>query len=191
MADSNRPGLAFGVQSAQIEIAAGVDGEIAEGRELTGGHVDGETFRDGAQIQRQRPEQRDGSVIRIDVNILVADIVSKSSVAPHCFAGAMFTIETALFHAMAHGRVKRAVGFFGYGQCEPDGFEQNIAYSDGLANVRAELHEFARRVKARAAFFDFVEPAEGTVQSVRRSAAHNFYGHQGAHRDFSADRHKE
>jgi hypothetical protein len=59
--------------------------------------------------------------------------------------------------------VKGAAGFFGYRQREPDGFEENFTNRDRVADVLAELHEFARGVKARAAFFDFVEPAEGTV----------------------------
>jgi hypothetical protein len=57
----------------------------------------------------------------------------------------------------------------------------------------AETHQLTLRVEARAAIFDFVEPAEGAIYcevdgvlsgGVR---AGNLYGHDGVHRDLSAD----
>ena len=66
MADADRPQRAVGIASAEIQIAAGVDREITERPELARGGVDGESFRDGAEIDRQRTAKGDRSRVIVD-----------------------------------------------------------------------------------------------------------------------------
>ncbi len=72
MADADGPRDAVRVAAAEIEIAAGVDGEILKGLQLAGGRIHRESLRDGAQVQRQRAAERDRSSVRIHVDVPIA-----------------------------------------------------------------------------------------------------------------------
>src|SRR5436190_5889893 len=59
MPDADGPCGARGIAAAEIEVAAGVDGEVGVRLELAGGGVDSEPLGYGPEIERQRPRQRD------------------------------------------------------------------------------------------------------------------------------------
>ena len=54
MANPDRPRRALRVRSSQIQVAAGIDGEILERLELARGRIDGEALGHRAQVERQR-----------------------------------------------------------------------------------------------------------------------------------------
>jgi len=67
MADTDRPRSLVGVLTAEVEIAAGVDGKIDERRQLARGHVDGETLGHGAEVEQERSCERDGTTGLVNV----------------------------------------------------------------------------------------------------------------------------
>src|SRR5580700_3870517 len=160
MANADRPWGFVLVQSAQIEVASGIDGEIFERLELAGGGIDGESFRDGPEIERQRTKQGDGFSIRIEMDVAIADLVIRSNRAADDLAGAMLPVEAARLHAMADGGVERAAGLRRDHKCEAHGFIEDRAGGDEDAGLGGELHELALMIETGTVPFDFVKPSE-------------------------------
>ena len=49
--DADGPGLVIRIATAQIEIAAGIDGEVLENGELARSEIHGEAFGNGAEVE--------------------------------------------------------------------------------------------------------------------------------------------
>src|ERR1700722_7485071 len=59
MANSDRPGFAVWIASAQIKIAARIDGEILKGGKLARSEIDRQSLGDGPKIDNKRAQQGD------------------------------------------------------------------------------------------------------------------------------------
>ena len=109
-------------------------------------------------------------------------------------AGAMFAVESAGLHPMAHGGVERAAAFLGQHQRKLHRFIEDSADRDRCAGAGAKLHELAARIKARATGFDLVKPPEGAVDGGSIidafAGADNFNAHQRPHYSLRRDRHQ-
>src|SRR5476651_1638725 len=93
MADAHGPRCALGITAAEIQIAAGVDREVAEWLQLTRGHVDRQSLRDGPEIENQRTMEHDRLTAGVQVDVSIADGAARIDCRFDEPACAMFAVE--------------------------------------------------------------------------------------------------
>ena len=136
MANPDGPRRALFVRSSQIQVAAGIDGEIPERLEFARSHIHCQAFRHGAKVERQGSAQSDGPSIRIEADVPVADIVIGCARRVDDRSGAMFAVESARLHTVADCGVERAAGHLRHRQCELHGFVEDRARRRRRAGLR-------------------------------------------------------
>ena len=127
MTDADAPRLAAGSPARQIQVAAGIDRKVRERRQLAGGEIDREAFGDRAEIEDQRPQQRDRAVGGVDVNVAIGRITRGRNRARGSFSGAVMPIEAARLEHVADGGIEGAAARLGDRHCKPSRLEEDVA----------------------------------------------------------------
>src|SRR5579862_4133627 len=156
MAYADRPAIAGGIAPAEIEIAAGVNGEVAERPEFASGGVDRESFRHGTEIDRKRTAQRDRPRVSVDLDVAISWRFADA-------AGAVEGVVSRRSGGIGRCGIERAAGVLGDGQCEADGLEDGRTCRRCDADASAHAAQFTAFVEHRAARLDVAEPPERTI----------------------------
>jgi hypothetical protein len=163
MTDPDAPRLTAGSPTRQIQVAAGVDREVRERRQLAGREIDREAFGGRAPIEDHRPQQRDRALGRVDVNVAIGRLTRGRNRARGHFSGAVMPIEAARPEHLADGGIEGASTRLGYGHRKPDRLEQDVAHHHRSAALGGEAHRFAVGLEARARRLDLLDPVKGAL----------------------------
>jgi hypothetical protein len=163
MADPDPPRLPLVIRPSEVEIAAGIDGEIAGGCEFACGEVDGQSFGDPAEVEKKRPMQRNRPRRLVEADIAEAHAGGWLHEWCEHLAASMLAIEAALLQRGSDRRIECAITRFGHAQREADRFEEEIADHQPLADACRESPQLAVGIEARTNALDLVEPRERSI----------------------------
>jgi len=189
MADTDGPRLPLEIRPAQIEIAAGIDREVARRGQLAGSEIDRQSFGDGTEVEQERPMQRDGLSRLVDGHIAEAHVRGRFHDGRDRCAASVLAIEAALLQPRADRRVEGALTRRGDAQRKANRLEQQPADRRRRAGPQRQLAEFAVRVESCARLFDDAEPFQRALDGRVMPGAHGFDGDRGPHQRFGADAH--
>ena len=160
MADTDGPRLPIEIRPAQIEIAAGIDREVARRGQLAGSEIDRQSFGDGTEVEQERPMQRDGLSRLVDGHIPEAHVRGRFHDGPVRLAASVLAIESALLQPGADRGVERAIARRGDTQRKANCLEQQPTDRRRRAGPQRQLAEFAVRVEPCTRLFDDPDPFE-------------------------------
>jgi hypothetical protein len=186
MADADRPRLALGVQTRDVQVSTRVDGEVPQVAKLACREIDRHAFGDTTKIEHECTLDRDRLCILVDMHVAVAGVMVDALGKPHDGSGAVFPIETALGHDVADGRIEGTRGDLGHVQRKSDDLEEHRTRGDSNARLPGKAHELTVGIESGTACLDPMKPLHGAIQ-IRAKQIARFVAVVGAFEDVNRD----
>lgn len=133
--DADRPPMAVRPTTGQIEVAARINSETAEGPQFVCRHVDGQSLGDGPQVENHRPTNRHCAPITVEADVAEAHVSVPRDRRGQTSAAPMLAVEPTALHRVPHRRIECAATLLGDRERKLHRMEKQGADGDGDADL--------------------------------------------------------